>query len=300
MVILDLEDSVARNEKAEARARVAAAVRLADWGERVVCVRVNGWEGDATHRDVAEVVLAGGSRLDTVMLPKIRRAEEVVALELLLDQLEREARLPAGGVGIEVAVETAPALADARSICAASPRVESASLGPADLAASLGVPTLSIGRGPTVSVGARDAPGNAGDPHDHVLVAILVAARASGVQALDGPYAVLGDEAGLRASAERSRRIGYDGKWAIHPEQLPLLGAVYSPREAEVARAEEILDALDEAERNGRRGAVRSSGEMVDAASRQLALRTLRRAGRVGPGPALGTAPDTSVAPVGQ
>ncbi|HTX00611.1 MAG TPA: aldolase/citrate lyase family protein, partial [Acidimicrobiales bacterium] len=141
-VILDLEDAVAEPEKPAARGRVAAAVRDLDWGERVVCVRCNGWDTRHTYRDVIEVVSATGPRLDEVMLPKAGSAAQVVALDLLLSQVEKDAGLPPGHVGIEVQIESAAGLAAVREICAASPRLETVVLGPVVLAASLGMPQL--------------------------------------------------------------------------------------------------------------------------------------------------------------
>jgi citrate lyase subunit beta/citryl-CoA lyase len=268
MVMLDLEDAVAPAEKADARARVAAAVRELDWGSRVVGVRVNAWDGDATFRDVVDVVGKAGERLDTVMLPKVKRPEEVVALELLLDQVEREAGIAPGHVGIELLVETAEGLARVGELCAASRRVEAVVLGPADLAAALGIPTLTVGGRPAGSVV---------DPYQHALSVILVAARANGCQAIDGPYAGLGDEPALRAAAERSMQLGFDGKWAIHPEQVAVVNDVFSPSVEDVDRATQILDALSHAAAAEGRGAARLNGEMVDEASRQLAERVLRR-----------------------
>ncbi|MCU1492300.1 MAG: Citrate (pro-3S)-lyase [Acidimicrobiaceae bacterium] len=269
MVLLDLEDAVAPSEKATARARVATAVRGFDWGARIVGVRVNAWDGDATFRDVVDVVGAAGERLDVLMLPKVTRPDEVVALELLLDQVEREAGLPPRHVGIEVLVETAKALARANEVCAASTRLEAVALGPADLASALGIPTLTVGGLPS---------GAGSDPYGHALGTILVAARANGLQAIDGPYAGLGDEAALRSAAERSMTLGFDGKWAIHPDQVHVVNDVFSPSAAELERATRILEALEKAAAVDGRGAARFDGEMVDEASRQLAQRTLSRA----------------------
>ena len=137
MVFLDLEDSVAPAEKEAARPRVVGAVRDLDWGDTVVCVRVNAWDSPWTVYDVTEVVGAAGERLDVVMLPKAQSAADVVALDHVLTQVERHAGLPIGHVGIEVQIETARGLIEVEAICAASPRLETVIFGPADFSASI-------------------------------------------------------------------------------------------------------------------------------------------------------------------
>ncbi|MHB1931000.1 MAG: HpcH/HpaI aldolase/citrate lyase family protein, partial [Acidimicrobiales bacterium] len=178
-VFLDLEDAVAPSEKAAARPRVAAAVRGSDWGDAVVCIRVNAWDSPWTVFDVMEAVGPAGARLDTVMLPKVQRAAEVVALDLLLTQVERSVGLAPGHLGIEAQIETAAGLIDAEAIAAASRRVEALILGPVDMSASMGMPTLA---------GGLQIPEYPGDYFHYVLVKILVAGRAAGVQVVDGPY----------------------------------------------------------------------------------------------------------------
>jgi citrate lyase subunit beta/citryl-CoA lyase len=269
-VILDLEDAVAESEKPAARGRVAAAVAELDWGERVVCVRVNGWATRHTYRDVIEVLTATGPRLDEVMLPKVGSAGEVVALDLLLSQVERDAGLPPGHVGIEVQIESAAGVAAVREICAASARLETVVLGPVDLAASLGMPQLT---------GGADLDGHPGDHYHHVLMELLVAGRANALQVIDGPYLSLDDEDGLRTIARRRAALGLDGKWAIHPDQLEVINEVFSPSPEALARAEAILEALDEAAATDGRGALRHGGEMLDEASRKLAERLVARGG---------------------
>jgi citrate lyase subunit beta/citryl-CoA lyase len=273
-VILDLEDAVAEAEKPGARARVAAAVGDLDWGERVVCVRLNGWATRHTYRDVIEVVSEAGPRIDEVMLPKAGSPGEVVALDLLLSQVERDAGLPVGHVGIEVQIESAAGLAGVREICAASARLETVVLGPVDLAASLGMPQLT---------GGADLVGYPGDHYHHVLMELLVAGRTNALQVIDGPYLSLDDEDGLRAIALRRAALGLDGKWAIHPSQLGIINEVFTPSVEELARAEAILEALDVAATTDGRGAMRHDGEMLDEASRKLAERLVARAGRSRP-----------------
>lgn len=272
-VILDLEDAVAESAKPSARGAVASAVRDLDWNERVVCVRVNGWSTAHTYRDVIEVVTAAGPRLDELMLPKAGSAAEVAALDLLLTQVERDAGLPAGGIGIEVQIESAAGLAAVGEICAASSRLEAVVLGPADLAASLGV---------ALAPAAGEPSGDPGDPRDevllHALVELLVAGRRHGLQVVDGPFLALGDEEGLRRVAGQRAALGLDGKWAIHPDQLAAINEAFTPSAAELERARAVIAALDEAADSEGRGAARYEGEMIDEANRKLAERLVARA----------------------
>lgn len=270
-VILDLEDAVAESSKAAARRKVAGAVRDLDWGERVVFVRVNGWESRHTYLDVIDVVTASGPRLDGLVLPKAGSAPEVAALDLLLSQLERNARLQGGHVGLEVQIESASGLAAVREITAVSKRLEAVVLGPVDLAASLGLPR--VGNGAVVPDGTSEL-------YDHVLVELLVAGRVNGLQVIDGPYLALDDLAGLEAVARRRAALGLDGKWAVHPSQIDKLNEAFTPAAGEVAGAEALLAAIGGAAAAPGRGALRYEGEMVDAATRKVAERILARAAR--------------------
>jgi citrate lyase subunit beta/citryl-CoA lyase len=270
MVLLDLEDAVAPSEKPAARKKVVAAVRDLDFSERVLGVRLNAWSSPFLLRDVLEVVGHAGERLDLVTLPKVETPGQVAALDLLLAQVEAEAGLQPGHLGIEVQIESALGLQHVREICEASPRTEAVVLGPIDLAASLGMPMLNGG----------DDPDYSGDRYHTVHLALLVAARVAGIQVIDGPYLRLGDLAGLELLARRTRALGFDGKWAIHPEQVGTLNAVFSPEPAEVERALSILAALDAGSEREGRGALRDGGEMLDEASRKVALVVVARARR--------------------
>ena len=203
MVFLDLEDAVAPLEKVGARAKVVDAIKNQDWGEKVLCVRVNAWDTTWTYGDVIDVVGNAGERLEEVMLPKVQRAAEVVALDLLLTQVEANAGLPAGHIGIEAQIETARGLINVEEICAASPRVETVILGPVDFSASMEMPSLS---------GGLLIPGYPGDYFHYVFMKILMAARANGIQAIDGPYVKVRDPEGFREYSQRTQLLGFDGK----------------------------------------------------------------------------------------
>src|ERR1700678_2802574 len=273
MTFLDLEDAVAPLEKEGARPKVVDAIKNLPWDERVLCVRVNAWDTEWTYGDVIEVVGNAGLRLDEVMLPKVQSAAEVVALDLLLTQVEQNAGLAAGHVGIEAQIETTRGLINVEEICAASPRLETIIFGPADFAASMEMPVLT---------GGVQIPEYPGDHFNYVFSKILMAGRANGLQVIDGPYLYVRDGDGLRDFSRRTRMLGYDGKWALTPDQAAILNEVYSPTQEQFDRAFDILDAYRQATEGGRQGAVMFGDEMIDEASRKMAIKFVRRGERAG------------------
>ncbi|MGO9962908.1 MAG: HpcH/HpaI aldolase/citrate lyase family protein [Acidimicrobiales bacterium] len=273
MTLFDLEDSVVPADKESARAKVVDAIRTPGWDDRVLCVRVNGWASPWTYGDVIEVVTQAGERLDEVMLPKVNTAAEVVALDLLLSQVELNSGLPAGHVGIEAQIETARGLINVEEICAASPRLEAVVFGPADFAASLEMPVLTGG------VQIDQYPG---DHFHYVYARILTAGRANGIQVIDGPFLKIRDPELLRDYCNRARTLGYDGKWAVHPDQVPILNEAFSPTQEQFDRAWAVLDAYSQATGHERKGAVMFGAEMIDEASRKMALKFVSRGERAG------------------
>lgn len=272
MVFLDLEDSVAPNEKEAARDLVVKAINDQDWGEKVLCVRVNAWDTKWTYRDVIHIVENSSERLDELMLPKVQSASEVVALDLLLTQIEtttgRRSR-----VGIEAQIETTRGLINVEEICAASDRLETVIFGPADFAASMEMPVLTGG------VQISEYPG---DHFHYVFSKILMAGRANGLQVIDGPYLKIRDTDGLRDYANRTKILGYDGKWALHPDQVTALNEVYTPTQEQFDRAWGILEAYRVATEEEGRGAVMFGDEMIDEASRKMAIKFVARGERAG------------------
>ncbi|WP_298334219.1 CoA ester lyase [Ferrimicrobium sp.] len=264
MTFLDLEDSVAPSEKLTARSNIARAIAAGGWDERVLCVRVNAWDTALTFRDILEVVGGSGERLDEIMLPKVQNAAQVVATDLLLTQIEAEAGLPRGHVGLEVQIETTTGLINVEEICLASPRIETVVFGPADFAASMEMPVLT---------GGVEVPEYPGDHFHYVFSKILMAARAAGIQVIDGPYLKIADLEGLRNYATRSAMLGYDGKWAIHPTQVEVLNDVYRPTQELFDKACDLLDAYTVATSDDGRGAVMFGDEMIDEASRKMAMK---------------------------
>jgi citrate lyase subunit beta/citryl-CoA lyase len=273
MTLLDLEDSVAPPEKLSARALVTAAIRDQDWDDRVLCVRLNGWGSRWTYGDAIDVVSGAGARLDEVMLPKAQSAAEVIALDLLLAQVEQNCGLPAGHIGIEAQIETARGLINVEEICAASPRLEAIVFGPADFAASIEMPVLTGG------VQIEQYPG---DHFNYVFSKILMAGRANRLQVIDGPFLKIREPELLRDYAQRARSLGYDGKWALHPDQVAVLNEVFSPTQEQFDRAWAILEAYKAATDQELRGAVMFGDEMIDEASRKMALKFVARGERAG------------------
>lgn len=248
-VILDLEDSVPAELKDEARDAVVAALREREWSAATVSVRVNGTGTGWFAHDVSAVA----GLADAVIVPKAESPADVVEVERLLGE-------PAPATGIEALIESARGLRDIDAIAGASSRLEALILGPADMSVSLGFPSPAEG------------------PHwSSIRTAVLVAARAAGLQAIDGPFLDVADEEGLRTSAAAARELGFDGKWALHPAQVGVLAEAFSPSADEVARAEAILAAL---RGDPSRGAASLDGEMIDEASRKRAEQLLARAGR--------------------
>ncbi len=265
-VFLDIEDAVAPLAKPEARRNIVAALTEGGWGDKVRTVRVNDWTTQWTYADVVEVVEGAGADLDCIMLPKVQTADQVVALDLLLTQIEKSTGLDVGRIGIEAQIENARGLIEVDAIAQASPRVETIIFGPADFMASINMKSLVVGEQP---------PGyDVGDAYHHILMSILMAARANDKQAIDGPYLQIRDLDGFRRVAGRSAALGLDGKWVLHPGQLDAANEVFSPRQEDYDQAENILDAYDwyTSEAGGRRGAAMLGDEMIDEASRKMAL----------------------------
>ncbi len=273
MSFLDLEDSVAPSEKDAARKKVVQAIRDLEWDDRVLCVRINAWDTPWTYRDVIEVVGDSGPRLDEVMLPKVQSASEVIALDLLLTQVEKSVGLPVGHIGIEAQIETTKGLIEVERICAASSRLETVIFGPADFAASMEMPVLT---------GGIQIPNYPGDHFHYVFAKILMAGRANGLQVIDGPYLRVRDSEGLVDYCKRTSILGFDGKWALTPDQVTLINAMYSPTQEQFDKAWDILDTYKAATVEQGKGAVMFGDEMIDEASRKMATKFVFRGERAG------------------
>jgi citrate lyase subunit beta/citryl-CoA lyase len=265
-VFLDLEDAVAPSEKERARELVIAALREHDFGGKTVVVRVNGTDTPHYYRDLIDVVEQAGDRLHAVMLPKVRTPGDVEMTDKLLTQIELARELPVGRIGIEAQIEDAAGLIACEVIAAASPRMETLIFGPGDYSAAVGIPVTTIGGAPE---------GYPGDHLNYVFSRLVVAARAAGIQVIDGPYAAFDDDDGLRSRARLARALGMDGKWTIHPRQIATVNEVFTPTREEWERASALLTAYREAHDEGR-GAAMFDGEMIDEANRKMAERVAR------------------------
>jgi malyl-CoA/(S)-citramalyl-CoA lyase len=282
LVFLDLEDAVAPDDKETARANVIEALGVHDWSRGAVSVRINGLDTHWCYRDVVEVVEARGEVLDTVLVPKVGAPSDVEFVATLLDQIEQRNGWEPGRIGIHVLIETAKGIANVEAIARARPdRLEAMVFGVADYAASVRARTTNIG-GANPDYAVLTDPDAAGDralhwgDQWHFAIARMVAAcRAEGLRPIDGPFGDHGDPDGYRAAARRAAALGCEGKWAIHPSQVALANEVFSPSDAEVERAERILQAMEEAAKEGK-GAVSLDGRLIDAASIRMAENLIR------------------------
>ena len=268
-VFLDLEDAVAPDEKEGARRNVIEALGDVDWrgSNKTVSVRVNGLDTHYMYRDLIDVVEQAGAHLDTVLVPKVGVPGDIYAVDALLTQLEQAMGL-SHRIGVEALVETALGMANVEAVAASSPRLEALHFGVADYAASC--------RARTITIGGLN-PDYPGDQWHSALSRMLVACRANGLRAIDGPFGDFGDPEGFIAGARRAAALGYDGKWAIHPSQIDLANDVFTPPEAEVDQARRVLQALEEAAAAGR-GAAQLDGRMIDAASARMARNVVETA----------------------
>jgi citrate lyase subunit beta/citryl-CoA lyase len=268
-VFLDLEDAVAQGEKDNARELVIGALREGGFAAPTVAVRVNGTDTPHYYKDLIAVVEQAGDRIDAIMLPKVRTPGDVEMTAKLLTQIELAQGYEVGRIGIEAQIEDATGLLACEAIAAASPRMETLIFGPGDFSAAIGIPITTIGGAPE---------GYPGDHLNYVYTRLVVAARAAGIQAIDGPYAAVKDLDGLRTRSRLAAALGLDGKWTIHPGQIEVVNEVFTPTREQWERAEAMLAAYEEAHTAGH-GAAMFEGEMIDEANRKMAER-LAGAGR--------------------
>ncbi len=286
VVFLDLEDAVAPDQKAQARKNVIEAINDIDWGSKTLSVRINGLDTHYMYRDVVDLIEQGSDRLDVIMIPKVGTAADVYAVDMLVTQVEdamgRKKRL-----GFEHIIETALGMANVDAIAAASKRNESLHFGVADYAASTKARTTVIG-GPNALYGvltdkvegSDERQYHWGDMWHYAVARMVVAARANGLRPIDGPFGDFSDDDGFRAQANRAAVIGCEGKWAIHPRQIALANEVNSPSEAEVTKAKRIIEAMEQATRDGL-GAVQLDGRLIDIASIKQAEVMVKKAEQI-------------------
>ncbi len=285
VIFLDLEDAVAPDDKPQARKNIIKALNEIDFGNKTMSVRINGLDTHYMYRDVIDIIEQGGERLDLFMIPKAGTAADIYAVDMLVTQAEdavgRKKKL-----GFEMIIETALGMSNVDAIAAASPRNESLHFGVADYAASTRARTTVIG-GPNPMYGVlTDATESGerdyhwGDMWHYAIARMVVAARANGLRPVDGPFGDIQDPDGYKAQAFRAAVLGCEGKWAIHPSQIELGQAVFSPSEAEVEKAKRILDAMEQAQKEGK-GAVTLDGRLIDIASIKQAENLVNKAKQI-------------------
>jgi citrate lyase subunit beta/citryl-CoA lyase len=267
-VFLDLEDAVAPDEKAEARGKIVQALQELDWGNRPTLYRSNALDTPYFYRDVIEVVEEAGDRLDSILIPKVQRPEDLHVAATLLYQTELAVGLEPGKIRIEGQIESARGLISVDGIASATGRLMALHFGPGDFAASVRMPLTSIG---VMDEWDEVYPGHR---FHYAMQRIVAAARAADLRAVDGPVADYRDEDGLRKSCLLARSLGFDGKWCIHPAQIETVNEVFQPTEEETEWAKKVLKAYEEASAAGR-GAITLDGHMIDAASIRMARNTL-------------------------
>lgn len=282
VIFLDLEDAVAPDDKEQARKNVIEALNDFDWGGKTLSVRINGLDTHYMYRDVVDVVEQAGDKIDLIMIPKAGTAADIYAVDMLITQIEI-AKGYKKRIGLEMIIETALGMQNVHEIAAASPRNESLHFGVADYAASTKARTTSIG-GPHPEYhvltdadegGKREV--HWGDVWHYAIARMVVAARANGLRPLDGPFGDIKDPEGYKAQAMRAAVLGCEGKWAIHPSQVDLANQLYSPSDAELNKATRILEAMEQAQKEGK-GAVTLDGRLIDIASIKQAQVMIKKA----------------------
>jgi citrate lyase subunit beta/citryl-CoA lyase len=267
-VFFDLEDAVVPEEKAGAREKIVRALRELDWRSRPTLYRANALDTPYFYRDLIEVIEKAGNKLDAVMIPKVQRPEDLHVAATLLFQLETAVGLETGKIKVEAQIESAWGLVNVDCIARATERLTALHFGPGDFAASMRMPLRSIG---TMDEWDEAYPGHR---FLYAMQRIVVAARAAGLRAVDGPVADYSDEEGLRESSLLARSLGFDGKWCIHPAQIEVVNEIFSPTEKEIEWAKRVVEAYEEASAAGS-GAISIDGQMIDAASIKMARTTL-------------------------
>ncbi|MGA7876253.1 MAG: CoA ester lyase [Desulfoferrobacter sp.] len=262
-IMLDLEDSVPAQEKEAARARVVTALKEQHWQGKVRACRINGMDTPFAYRDIIDVVEAAGDCLDVLVVPKVNEASEIKAIDYLLTQIEMRMGF-SNSIGLDASIETAEGMLRVEQIAFSSDRLEALVFGVADYSASLSMSSKGLS-------GHGDAEDfYPGDRWHFPLSRLAMTAKASGLAAIDAPYGNYKDMQGLRKSCIMSAGLGFDGKWAIHPDQLEVINEIFTPSEEDVKRSELILEAYAEARKKGQ-GSLSIDGKMVDAASVRIA-----------------------------
>ncbi len=285
VVFLDLEDAVAPDDKAPARKNIIAALNDLDWSGKTVSMRINGLDTHYMYRDLVEILEGAPGKLDLIMIPKVGTPSDVYAVDMMVTQIE-DATKVSKRIGFELIIETALGMQNLAEIAQASKRNESLHFGVADYAASTKARTTVIG-GPNRDYAVLTDPDDAGNRDVHwgdmwhyPIAKMVVVARANGLRPIDGPFGDFSDPDGYKAQAMRASTLGCEGKWAIHPSQIDLANELFSPSEKEVTQAQRILDAMEQAQKEGK-GAVSLDGRLIDLASIRQAKVLVEKAAQI-------------------
>jgi citrate lyase subunit beta/citryl-CoA lyase len=271
LVLLDLEDAVAPNEKGTAREKVIESLRTLNWDKKTRAVRINDLETEYAYQDIISIVEEAGEYLDILIIPKVKSARDVWWVDTLLNQIEKHRGLTKR-IGLEVLIEEVEAMLQVEEIARASSRLEALIFGPGDYSASQGIDSRGVN-------GNLD--GYPGDLWHYARNKIVIAARAAGIDAIDGAYPNFTDKSGYQRECLRAKTLGFAGKWAIHPTQLAIANQVFSPTVDEVAYARRLDAVYTQALAQGR-GAIAFEGKMVDAAIVRSVKNSIQKADLIG------------------
>jgi len=272
VVMFDLEDSVPPNEKKRARGIVNASLEEFDWSGKIVSIRINQSETPFAYKDIVEIVEANGKVIDSLVLPKVDSEKDIHFVERLIGSIELNSGI-SKKIGLEASIESAAGLENISRIAKADPRLESLVFGIADYSSSIGL-ELSSDSGH----GENEEDIYPGHRWHFELSRIVMSANANNLSAIDAPYGNFRDPEGLRRSAKLSAALGFDGKWAIHPDQIEIINQIYTPSSESIERAKKIIEAYNRVKSEGK-GAVELEGKMIDQATIRLAEKTLARSG---------------------
>jgi citrate lyase subunit beta / citryl-CoA lyase len=266
-VIFDLEDGCAPSQKIPARKTLIEAFTTLDFGGKVRAFRANGLHTKFFYRDVIEVVESAGRRIDVLVLPKVQDATDVLFADRLLTQIEQNVGLPPGQIRLEALIESAKGVLHAEAIAASTPRLAALIFGVVDYAGN---------------IGARDPVREQFALYHYPKAKTVAAARAAGIDVIDGVTLQFRDLAQCEHDARFAAQMGFDGKWAIHPDQVPVINRVFTPSREEITRAQEIISLYEKADKDSGLGAVVYKDEMVDAASLPIERKKLAIAKKIG------------------
>ncbi len=285
VVFLDLEDAVAPDDKIPARKNIIEALNELDWSGKSVSIRINGLDTFYMYRDLVEILEGAPGKLDLIMIPKAGTVADIYAIDMLVTQIEDATKVEKR-IGFELIIETALGMMNVDALAGSSPRLESLHFGVADYAASTKAKTTVIG-GPNQDYHVltdADEGGNRdvhwGDMWHYPVARMVVAARAHGLRPIDGPFGDFSDPDGYAANAKRSATLGCEGKWAIHPSQVDLANECFSPSDEEVTKANRIIEAMEQAQKEGK-GAVALDGRLIDIASIKQAEVMVQKADQI-------------------